>query len=45
MQYRVICPEADFSEIGLDKHVKDDRIEIASPKEEGNDEKPSTPVT
>ena len=43
-QYRVICPEVDFSEVDLDKHVKDGCIEI-SPLEEGKDEEePSAPA-
>lgn len=28
-QCQVICPEADFGEVGLDKHVIDGRIEVA----------------
>ena len=41
----VICPEANFGEVGHDKHVKDGCIEIASPEDERNDKVPSTTVT
>ena len=37
------CPKADFSEVGLDKHVIDGRIEITPPEEEETNEEPSTP--
>ena len=44
VQCRIICPEADFGKVGLDKHVKDGCIEIAVLEEEGNDKEPSTSV-
>ena len=34
----VICPEANFSKVGLDKHVKDSCIEIPPEDEENNEE-------
>ena len=43
-QCQVICLEADFGEVGLDKHVVDGRIEVAPLEEGGNDREPSTPV-
>ena len=40
-QCYVICPEANFSKVGLDKHAKDSRIEIAPPEDEENNEEAS----
>ena len=46
MQCQVICPGADFSEVGLDKHVVDRCIEVTPFSEEGDNpgDEPSTPV-
>ena len=43
-QCQVICLEADFGEVDLDKHVVDGCIEVAPLEEGGNDREPSTPV-
>ena len=44
-QCQVICPEANFGEVGLDKHVKDGCIEISPFEDEENDKEPFTPAT
>ena len=45
-QCQVICPDADFSEISLDKHVVDGRIEVTPINEEGgSDENPEAELT
>ena len=46
VQCQVICPEADFCEVYLDKHVIDGCIEIAPISEErGSDENPGNELT
>ena len=34
-QAKVICSEADFSEVGLNKHVVDERIEVVLDEDRG----------
>ena len=34
---QVICPEVDFGEVGLDKHIVDEHIEVAPISDDGDD--------
>ena len=43
-QCQVICPGADFSEVGLNKHVIDRRIEVAPISEEGDNPRDELPT-
>ena len=48
-QCQVICPEADFGEVGLDKHVVDEHIEVAPINEDDGHshnprDEPTTPI-
>ena len=44
-QCQVICPEADFGEVGLDKHVVDGRIEVSPISEDDGDNPGDEPTT